>query len=92
MATLYTTDGKQREVQPKNGTDFQLDELYKLLGCEMIEFVVPRSQPGCILIIDEEGKLRAREPNLHATILASHSGLNDYIVGDALLCKAEEFK
>jgi len=87
MATLYTTDGKQHEVKPRNGTDFQLDELYKLIGCEVIEVVAVEGDR--LLIIDEEGKLKARPMNTQATILADLCG--DYIVGNALLVNGEEF-
>ena len=38
MATLYEAEtGHEIEVEPKNGTDFSLEELYELLHCQMIE-------------------------------------------------------
>ena len=39
MATIIDVNGEEREVKPKNGSDFKLDELYKLLGCTIIEIV-----------------------------------------------------
>ena len=29
MAKLYRTDGKVKDITPKNGTDFQLEDLYE---------------------------------------------------------------
>ena len=57
MATLIKIDGTQREVSPKNGTDFQLEELYNLLSCHYVD-IVRLATPGQIMIIDEEGKLK----------------------------------
>lgn len=93
-ATLYTTDGGERPAAPENGKDFQLEELYKLLKCDLVEVVyLNRTQ---IMIIDEEGKCRA-EPkvNKKATMLAwKHMAIhpNDVIMGDAIVCDTTMFK
>jgi hypothetical protein len=93
MATLYKTDGTQIEVKPSNGTDFQLAELYELLGCSMIEVV--RMKRGLIMIVDEEGKLSRKQANPEATKIAhgfESIFSNDFIVGTALVCREEELK
>jgi predicted metallopeptidase len=91
MAILYTTDGRSRAVAPKNGTDFQLHELYELLGVRMIEVIGSRllraSAKDSILVIDEEGKLKGSPTNAAATRLIT---FDDVIVGNALLCKRSE--
>ena len=55
-AILLKTDGTSVEVMPENGTDFQLPELYALIGCSMIEILSLYN--GKIMVIDEEGKLK----------------------------------
>lgn len=56
-ATLYLTDGTQKEITPTNGTDFQLDELCKLLNCDMVE-VINIGDPMMIMIGDEDGRCK----------------------------------
>jgi hypothetical protein len=93
MATLYKSDGTRTEVQPANGRKgFQLDELYKLLGCDTIEIV--RIDAKRIMVIDEEGKYRKpivynREASriMHGIIQPG-----DFIVGHALVCLSREVK
>ena len=89
MATLITTDGTTRDVKPDNGTDFSLDELYALIGCQMVEVVY--LPDGRTLWFDEEGKIGAggaKPYNEGATPFARLAGIadEDYIVGTALLC------
>lgn len=88
MATIFKTDGTSLEVEPKNGKDFGLQELYQIVGCNMIEIVYLPDK--MILVIDEEGKLQDKPINCQATILCKMS--DDYIVGDALLCKQKQVK
>ncbi len=70
MAIVIPADVTQplQHVEPKNGTDFQLAELYKLLNCQMIE--IRQVTPELIMVLDEEGKLRDMPRNERATILA----------------------
>jgi Domain of unknown function (DUF3846) len=79
----------QESISPENGTDFQLEEMYSLLECEMIEIVYPRDYPWKILIIDEEGKLTGKQVNIPATQIF---GYDDVIVGSAILCDSEMVK
>lgn len=91
MATLIKQDGTKKEVEPNNGSDFQLKEMYELIGCSMIQIIEIGDQ---IMVIDEEGKF---EPTPHknekATELASnYLFAGDYIAGDALVCESGEVK
>lgn len=56
-ATLYRADGTQENIQPANGTDFKLEELYGLIGCDMVE-VVGTGDPAMIFISDEEARCK----------------------------------
>jgi hypothetical protein len=83
-AWLIQEDGTVREVAPQNGTDFQLEEMYKLLGVEMIQIVPGRS--GWQMVIDEEGKINGlRQPNKMATAIYPY-GAQDPVWGPALVC------
>lgn len=89
MATLIKADGTRTEIQPKNGTDFKLEELQEYVD-GYIEIVNLRN--GEILVINEDGKDRY-DTNKTATELAhQHNALfpGDYIDGDVVLCKDEE--
>jgi hypothetical protein len=91
-ATLLKTDGSSTPVKPENGTDFKLEELYKLIGTDMVE-VVPLAN-GRILVIDEEGKLKGKGVNAEADRLFQVKRMQwgDYIVGDAVLMDSEDFR
>jgi hypothetical protein len=56
-ATLYRADGTQENIQPANGTDFKIEELYGLIGCDMVE-VVGTGDPAMIFIGDEEARCK----------------------------------
>lgn len=74
------------DVTPKNGRDFQLDELKRFVG-GFIEIV--RINDKQIMVVNEEGKLNGLPYNSLATealILAYQGRVDDYIVGDVLLC------
>ena len=71
-----------KEVFPKNGKDFSLEELKQYIGGGYIEIV--RCKGGQIMVIDEEGKLKGLPINPVATMI--YGNPNDIIVGDVLLC------
>lgn len=54
-STLIRSDGSFEIIRPENGTNFQLEELYRLLGCNTVDLV--RLGNGRILVIDDEGAL-----------------------------------
>lgn len=92
MAQILNADGSARNIEPKNGTDFQLDELKEIVG-GYIEIVDLRN--GQILVINEEGKLERLEVNGLATSIAAHAGAIaswDCIVGNVLLCNSDQVR
>ena len=89
IAKLLKPNGEVVPVQPKNGTDFQIDELNELVE-GYIEIIRPPSQQGAIMVINEEGKLKGLPFNLLATM--TYQVPNDYVVGNALLCHPSQVK
>lgn len=89
MAKIYRTNGDVEIIEPKNGTDFQLEELSAIVGghIECLNFT-----DGSLLVCNEEGKLMNLPYNERATDLVRKNGCNDYIVGDVLICKTGEVK
>lgn len=90
MATLFKVGEKPKEIEPKNGSDFQLEEVWDLIGgyVQVIEL-----HAGRIMIVDEEGLWKNLPFNAEATAhVARHCNYPHTIVGTALLCKTKEFK
>ena len=87
-AKLLKVSGEVVEIEPKNGTDFKLDELYEHLQCELVE-VINLNQDD-IMIIDEEGKWASNNVvNVNATKCAQENQAItswDYIAGNAIVC------
>ena len=87
-ARLLKFSGDVMEIEPKNGTDFKLDELHKHLQCSLVE-VININQDD-IMVVDDEGKLKANNViNVNATMLAQENQAItswDYIAGDAIVC------
>lgn len=83
MATWIKTNGNRVEVEPKNGTDFQLEELKEYVDgyIEILFF------GRMLMIVNEEGKLRNLRPNITASLM---TGLT--IVGNVLVCNREQVK
>lgn len=88
-AKLIKTDGTIENVEPKNGTDFSLDEMQKFVG-GYIEVAYPPSEHGAIMVVNEEGKLRGLPINKLAS--KAYFPNQDVIVGDVLLCHTSQIK
>jgi hypothetical protein len=86
-ARLVDVDGKDTIIEPKNGTDFSLSELYKLIECELVEVVTLQS--GKYMIMDEEGKLKGKAINKLASSM--YKPYED-IVGKVVICERSMFK
>ena len=81
------------EVSPANGTDWTLEELYKLIDTDLIE-VVPVND-DLILIVDEEGLCKESPiPNPEASGVVEYHNrhFKDKIVGKAILCPSSMLK
>lgn len=93
-AKLLKSSGEVMEIEPKNGTDFKLDELYKHLQCSLVE-VISLNQDD-IMVVDEEGKWASNNViNVNATMLAQENQAIifwDYIVGNAIVCNRKMIK
>lgn len=91
MAKLYKTNGEIVEVEPKNGSDFSLEELQSFVdGYIEIAFLNKER----VIVINEEGKIKNLPYNEKATAEYNNAmrGRNDYIAGDALICKHNQIK
>ena len=91
---IIKTNGEMKSINPANGKHFDLQELYTLLNCDLIQII--NLNEKIIMIIDEEGKLNAdNELNMIATIYAVKAQAiypNDCIVGTALICETNQLK
>lgn len=73
-----------RSIRPENGEDFLLDELQEAIGGGYIEVVSSRIK-DCVLVLDEDGKMKGLPFNADATAMYDLKGM-DYIAGDVLFC------
>lgn len=92
MAILIDVDGTETTVSPANPKKgFTLDEMYKLIGCELVELIpLPHNQE---MWVDEEGKIKGAPINRKATqVFQAAIGAFDAIVGKALICKKGEVR
>ena len=92
-AKLLKASGEVAEIEPNNGTDFKLDELYKHLQCSLVE-VINLNQDD-IMVVDDEGKWASKVINVNATKCAQENQAIifwDYIVGDAIVCNRKMVK
>lgn len=87
-AYVIDVDGKITEIAPQNGSDFQLEELYSIIECNLIETVYLGHSH--VMIVDEEGKINDKPFNAKASIL--YSNPHDAIVGKAVVCPKKMFK
>lgn len=82
QATLIKADGNVQKIEPKNGKTFTLEELQTYVG-GYIEIVYTYDRN--YMVVDEEGKLKNKRPNIVATGLYEF-GRFEMIVGDAVVC------
>lgn len=88
-AQVLMTDGIVLKAEPKNGTDFLLEELQQIVGGYIEVLYLSKSQ---IMVVNEEGKLLGLGLNYNATLAAQMAGIDDIIVGDVLVCDTEMVK
>lgn len=85
MAKWIKASGEITVVQPKNVTDYSLEELQGFVG-GYIEIV--RMDDEHFMVVNEEGKVYGLPINMTASMLF----MRDTIVGDVLVCKSNEIK
>lgn len=93
-AQVIKADGTIVKVEPKNGTDFSLEEMNEIVG-GYLEIVWFHDGSNNIMVLNEEGKIGGLPYNHQATIIAQQGraiGLNDEIVGNVLLCHKDQVK
>ncbi len=83
MAKLLKTSGEIEEISPRNGKEFELEELQKMVG-GYIEVVRPLTGKG-FLVLNEEGLRMKLAPNGAASMLYGRP-----IVGDVVFCEPGE--
>lgn len=77
-------------INPKNGTDFTLEEVYKYVGSPVQLLDISENEYA---LINEEGKIRDMEYNSLATELLDGILLpGDYIVGNMMIVDKSQFK
>lgn len=88
MAQIIYTSGETKDVYPKNGTDFSLEELQAVVG-GYIELVFLDDN---ILVANEEGKLYGLPLNTKATEIMRKHGYNGTIVGNVVYCDKKQIR
>ncbi len=88
-AELIKATGSVQEIEPKNGTDFSLEELHKAVG-GWIQVI--HLKDGKVMVCHEEGKIMGLMPNENATDIAFENGILDYIVGNVVVCDSDMIK
>lgn len=85
---LYV-DGREEFIEPKNGTDFSLEELNTIVdGYIQVVWL----KDGRIMVINEEGKIHRLPVNVKATFIVNGEGIADTIVGNVLVCNQSMVK
>ena len=66
MAFLIKENGQVSPIKPRNGKHFSFEELYEVIGCELVQLV--KLDGGYYMIVDESGALKKhRVQNMVAT-------------------------
>lgn len=88
---VLLTDGQEVMIKKVNAEQDAFEAARPVIGCEMIEIVEPEmlSRDSLVLLIDEEGKLKAGTAyvNCLASYLYGSDWHGDPIVGNAVIVK-----
>ena len=89
MSDIFVDEkGDMSPIDPKNRRAYSLEELQEKV-CGLIELV---DVGKYYVVVNEEGKLRRMRPNFLATMWLKAVGINDEVVGPALLIRKETMK
>ena len=90
MGMIIEPDGTRTEVRPKNGKNYKLEEMQKIVG-GLVEIV--QLTKGVIMVVNEEGLLVSLLFNVVASnMYQAFLNTPGHIVGTVLVCKDEEVK
>lgn len=86
MSDIFVDEkGNMSPIDPKNRRAYSLEELQEKV-CGLIELV---DVGKYYVVVNEEGKLRRMRPNFLATMWLKAVGINDEVVGPAMLIRKE---
>lgn len=86
MSDIFVDEkGNMSPIDPKNRRAYSLEELQEKV-CGLIELV---DVGKYYVVVNEEGKLRRMRPNFLATMWLKSVGINDEVVGPAMLIRKE---
>lgn len=88
-AQIIKPDGTSIEVDPRNKSDFQADELHEIVQGY---FEILRLSKTQLMVVNEEGKLLNLEYNHGATLACNLAGIKDIIVGNVLICETQQIR
>lgn len=86
-AQLIRVNEEPKDITPENGTDFNLQELYRLLECDMIQIITLAE--GTIMIMDENGKFRAERNDTATAMARPYLFTGDYVSGHVIVCDSD---
>lgn len=97
-ARWIKASGEIVEVAPKNGTDFQLEELQNFVRgkgphgesdtIDIVSLHPGRGKEGVYMVVNDDGHIIGLESNQLATYEYAASGGISFIVGNVLICPA----
>lgn len=86
-AFVIKPSGEIIEAEPKNGKDFQLEEMYELVGCDTIDMV--ELADGRWMVVDDDGRLKKLPVNQKASELYSNGRMT---VAETKAAMEEKYK
>lgn len=90
MALLITCDGREEQVTPINGSDYQLRELQGFVSgyVEILSL-----DKNTLLVVNEEGAVNGMDLNVNATrLINARYNMNICLYGNVLICNDNEIK
>lgn len=95
MAYLIKTDGSIEAVEPRNGKDFQLDEMQAMVDgyIDIVRLYYDKKMfkelnlSECIAVVNDEGLINGMEFNPTASLITCIK-----LYGPVLICKSNQVK